>query len=100
MRDQYLLTLNIPQNLEEAMVDCLLQLESELGFSSSPVNVHHHQNLGLSLTEQVTGRQKRVRFQIDVRAEDLPPLLLMLKEGFSGTGIRYWVLPIIEHGVM
>lgn len=100
MIDEVLLTLNIPPSLEEAMVDCLLQLESDLGFSSFPVNVHHHQNLGLSIAEQVTGRQKRVRFQINVRSKDLPALLGTLREAFSGSGIRYWVLPIVEHGLM
>jgi len=25
---------------------------------------------------------------------------LRLSEAFAGSGIRYWVLPIIEHGVM
>ncbi|GAB6140325.1 hypothetical protein JCM14076_10540 [Methylosoma difficile] len=100
MNDQYLLTLNIPQSLEESMVDCLLQLESELGFSSFPVNVHHHQNRGLSIAEQVTGRQKRVRFQINVSAKDLPELVASIKADFAGSGIRYWVLPIVEHGMM
>jgi len=64
---QYLVTLNIPPSLEEMMVDNLLLLETEHGFSSFPVNAHHHVNKGLSLAEQVTGRQKRVRFQMYVR---------------------------------
>jgi hypothetical protein len=100
MNDEYLLTLNISQSLEEAMVDCLLQLESELGFSSFPVNVHHHQNRGLSVAEQVTGRQKQIRFQINVSAQNLPSLLASIDEAFSGSGIRYWVLPIVEHGAI
>ena len=55
---EYLVTLNIPPSLEEMMVDSLLMLETEHGFSSFPVNAHHHDNKGLSLAEQVTGRQK------------------------------------------
>ena len=35
---EYLVTLNIPPSLEEMMVDSLLLLETEHGFSSFPVN--------------------------------------------------------------
>ena len=46
---EYLVTLNIPPSLEEMMVDSLLMLEAEHGFSSFPVSAHHHDNKGLSL---------------------------------------------------
>ena len=97
---EYLVTLNIPPSLEEMMVDSLLLLESEHGFSSFPVNAHHHDNKGLSLTEQVTGRQKRIRFQMYVPVEELPALLEQLRLEFAGSGIQYWVLPVIENGVI
>ena len=97
---EYLVTLNIPPSLEELMVDSLLLLETEHGFSSFPVNAHHHVNKGLSLAEQVTGRQKRIRFQMYVPVQDLPALLEQLRQEFSGSGIQYWVLPVIENGVI
>ena len=97
---EYLVTLNIPPSLEELMVDSLLLLETEHGFSSFPVSAHHHENVGLSLAEQVTGRQKRVRFQMYVPVEKLPALLEQLRQEFSGSGIQYWVLPVIENGVI
>ena len=97
---EYLVTLNIPPSLEELMVDALLMLESEHGFSSFPVSAHHHENLGLSLAEQVTGRQKRIRFQMYVPVQKLPELLEQLRQEFSGSGIQYWVLPVIENGVI
>lgn len=97
---EYLVTLNIPPSLEEMMVDSLLLLETEHGFSSFPVSAHHHENLGLSLAEQVTGRQKRIRFQMYVPVQKLPELLEQLRHEFSGSGIQYWVLPVIENGVI
>ncbi|MDD1637649.1 MAG: DUF3240 family protein [Methylococcaceae bacterium] len=97
---EYLVTLNIPPSLEEMMVDSLLMLEAEHGFSSFPVNAHHYDNKGLSLAEQVTGRQKRIRFQMYVPVEKLPALLEQLRQEFSGSGIQYWVLPVIENGVI
>ncbi|MFI3186550.1 MAG: DUF3240 family protein [Methylococcaceae bacterium] len=97
---QYLVTLNVPVSLEEAVVDCLLMVESEHGFSSFPVSSHDHKNEGLSLAEQVSGRQKRIRFQMYVPQQGLPILLEQLRADFSGSGIKYWVLPVIENGVI
>ncbi len=98
--NEYLVTLNVPPSLEEAVVDSLLLLETEHGFSSFPVNAHHHVNKGLSLSEQVTGRQKRIRFQLYVSVEKLPDLIIKLREDFAGSGIQYWVLPVVENGVI
>jgi len=97
---EYLVTLNIPPSLEELMVDSLLMFEEDHGFSSFPVSAHHHDNKGLSLAEQVTGRQRRIRFQMYVPVEELPVLLGQLRRDFSGSGIQYWVLPVIENGVI
>ncbi len=97
---EYLVTINIPPSLEEMMVDSLLMLEAEHGFSSFPVYAHHHDNKGLSLAEQVTGRQKRTRFQMYVPIQELPALLAQLRNEFAGSGIQYWVLPVIENGVI
>ena len=97
-KQEYLVTINVAPNIEGAVVDCLLLLESEHGFSSFPVSSHHHKNQGLSLKEQVTGRQRDIRFQIYVAEDGLEPLLVQLRTEFSGAGIRYWVLPVIQNG--
>jgi hypothetical protein len=97
---EYLVTLNAPLSLEEAIVDCLLTFESEHGFSSFPVYAHDHRNEGLSLAEQVSGRQKKLRFQMYVEEAVLSILLTRLKQEFSGAGIRYWVLPVADNGLI
>jgi hypothetical protein len=97
---EYLVTLGVPPSLEEAVVDCLLTLESEHGFCSFPVNSHDHKHEGLSLAEQVSGRQKKIRFQMYVPEDELAQLLDRLRVEFSGSGIRYWVLPVVENGVI
>lgn len=97
---EYLVTLNVPPGLEEAVVDNLLVLESEHGFSSYIVNSHDHKNEGLSLLEQVTGRQKKIRFQLYMPAQGLPVLLEQLSQEFSGSGIHYRVTPVIDSGTL
>lgn len=95
---EYLVTINVHPSLEEAMVDCLLTFEYEDGFSSFPVNAHDHRNEGLSLAEQVAGRQRIIRFQMYVPEDELQALVEKLKNNFSGSGIHYWVLPVIDNG--
>jgi len=97
----YLVTINVPPGIEGAIVDCLLVLESERSFSSFPVSSHHHKNHGLlSKSEQVTGRQKEIRFQVYVPEHALSELLEQLRQEFTGLGIQYWVLPVIENGII
>ncbi|MDQ7091416.1 MAG: DUF3240 family protein [Methylococcales bacterium] len=95
---QFLVTLNVPPMLEELMVDCLLTFESEHGFSSIGINAHDHKHQNLSLAEQVTGQQQKIRFQMYIPQQDLSILLEKLNIEFSGSGIQYWVLPVIENG--
>ena len=94
---EYLLTLNVPPLLEEAMVDCLLSIESD-GFSSLIVNAHGSDHQHLSLAEQVSGRQKQVRFQMYVSEQQLSELIELLKKNFSGGNIHYWVMPVLQSG--
>jgi hypothetical protein len=94
----YLVTINVPPSLEEAVVDCLLTFENAQGFSSFPVSAHDHRNQGLSLAEQVSGRQRKIRFQMYVDKKTVAGLLNRLKHDFAGSGLHYWVVPILEHG--
>jgi len=96
--EDYLVTINVPPSLEEAVVDCLLTMENSQGFSSFPVSAHDHRNQGLSLAEQVSGRQRKIRFQMYVDKKIIAALLTRLKTDFSGSGLHYWVVPILEHG--
>ncbi|OAI17276.1 hypothetical protein A1359_06300 [Methylomonas lenta] len=96
--ETYLITINVSPALEEAMVDCLLTFETAQGFSSFPVNAHDHRNQGLSIAEQVTGRQRKMRFQMYIDKDHVSALLSKIKADFSGTGLHYWMVPVLEHG--
>lgn len=97
---EYLITMHVPVSLEEPIVDCLLSLEADHGFCSMFVNAHDHRKTGFSLAEQVSGRQKKIRFQMYIDDKDLALLLEKLRAQFTGAGIRYWVTPVIEHGIL
>ncbi len=95
---QFLVTINVPPLLEEAVVDCLLAIESADGFSSLVVSAHGSEHEALSLAEQVAGRKKQIRFQMYVPEQQLKVLIEVLKQNFSGAGLHYWVMPVLESG--
>ena len=98
MSDRYLLTFVAPPALEEPLVDWLLERESQYGFSSFPVNGHSSRHDGLTLAEQVSGRKKHIRFEMHLSESDSWELVHGLQRDFAGTGIHYWITPIIECG--
>lgn len=96
---EILVSINVTPILEEAFVDCLLAIDSIESFSSSAVNAHNcceHEKM--SLAEQVAGRQKQVSFQVYMLEANFSSFIQQLKECFSGTGIQYWVLPVLNKG--
>jgi len=95
---EFLVTINVPPLLEEAVVDCLLSIDSADGFSSLVVSAHDSDHKRLSVAEQVAGRKKQIRFQMYVPEQQLSVLIERLKQDFSGAGIHYWVMPVLESG--
>jgi len=95
---EFLVTINVPPLLEEAVVDCLLAIDTADGFSSLVVSAHGSEHESLSLAEQVAGRKKQIRFQMYVPEQQIKVLIKRLKQDFSGAGIHYWVMPVLESG--
>ena len=88
MSSQQRLILTIPPSLEDDLVDYLLSLEAVGGFTSYPVH-GHGENRQLSIAEQVTGRQKRVQFELILPSDKLEAVLAGLREQV-GSDTFYW----------
>lgn len=91
-----LLVLNITPELEEDLVDYLLSQEEVGGFTSYPVHGHGEQGR-LSIAEQVTGRRKRVQFEILLPEQHVNAVIGSLVSEV-GKGIHYWQLPVVQSG--
>jgi nitrogen regulatory protein PII len=91
-----LLVLNITPELEEDLVDYLLDRVEVGGFTSYPVH-GHGEHSRLSIAEQVSGRRKRVQFEILLPEEYVDAVIAGLAEEV-GKGIHYWQLPIAQSG--
>jgi hypothetical protein len=83
-----LLVLNIPPELEEDLVDYLLSLASVSGFTSYETR-GHGDDLIMSVAEQVSGRRKRMQFEILLEQTEVQDLLDGLVANV-GRDITYW----------
>jgi hypothetical protein len=93
-----LLVLIAPPELEEPLIDWLLERDAISGFTGLPAYGHSRNHGRYSLLEQVSGRQRRAIFQVQAETDEAQSLLGALRTEFSGTGLHYWVLPLIEAG--
>jgi hypothetical protein len=93
-----LLAIILTPALEEDLVDWLLGQEHLSGFSSMPISGHGTGQTALSIAEQVTGRQRKVMFHVHGSESILRDVLADLKVNFKGTGIHYWLMPLLEGG--
>lgn len=88
-----LLTLNLPPALEEDLIDYLLSLDILAGFTSYHAMGHGEQE-NLSVAEQVSGRRKRIQFEILLDDEAEAERIISGLGSEVGKDIRYWQLPV------
>lgn len=93
------LTLLCPPALEEKLLDMLLMAPEITVFTSTPTAAHGPVAGNLSPAEQVLGRAIATQVQVLLAVEDKDVLLNTIQQQFAGTGMRYWLAPILEQGV-
>ncbi|RME32849.1 MAG: DUF3240 domain-containing protein [Gammaproteobacteria bacterium] len=93
-----LLNLVVKPAMEAALVEWLLEQESIKGFSSYPVRGHGSSPASLSLAEQVAGTRSQYLYQIVLEQGQSQRLLELLREQFGGSGMHYWVNPVLQEG--
>lgn len=92
------LTLLCPPTLEEKLLDMLLITPAVSLFTSTPTAAHGASAGQLSASEQVLGRARATQIQVLFASADKESLLASIQQQFGGTGLRYWIAPILEHG--
>lgn len=92
------LTLLCPPTLEEKLLDTLLLSPQAAVFTSTPTAAHGSAAGQLSPAEQVLGRAVATQVQVLLVAADKEALLNTIQQQFAGTGMRYWLAPILEQG--
>ena len=95
---QCLLMIFAPPSVEDTVVDWLLEHDEIQGFSSAEAYGHGVRPSGMSLLEQVAGRQRRVQFMIHTSNEIAQHLVGDLREKFTGAGLHFFIVPVMEAG--
>ncbi len=98
MENAVLLSLVISPDVEDAMVDWLLAQDQISGFTSLQVSGHGTSQHSMSVAEQVVGRRRQVMFQTYLSEVDAVALIKGLEENFAGSGMHYWLSPVITSG--
>lgn len=95
---QCLLTLIVAPSVENALADWLLEREDIRGFTSMPVSGHGASIHSMTAAEQVAGRRGQVMFHLHLSGTAARTLLEDCRRAFEGSGIHYWLVPLIEAG--
>ena len=93
-----LVVLNVPPEMEGAVVDWLLERVGGAGFTSFAVSGHSTSHDNLSIAEQVSGRQRRQQFQVHIGADVVQGFLSDARDTLGATDVHYWVLPVMQAG--
>jgi hypothetical protein len=97
MDNAVLLVLTCSPDLEHALTDALLAIPHVSGFTSFPV--HGHGSGGaLTTAEQVTGKRRRVQFEVMLDADVLNPCIAQLDGEFGRAGLVYWAYRLSAAG--
>ena len=92
------LTLLCPPALEERVLDALLMTPEIAVFTSTPAAAHGLSHARLNANEQVLGLAVMTQIQALLMQADRDCVLAGLKQKFAGTGLHYWLTPVIEAG--
>ncbi len=98
MADNVLLSIVISPSIEDAFVDLLLEHDAVSGFTSFAVNGHGVSVHSLTPAEQVAGHQRQRLFQTYLPQPQAHELIDNLKQHFAGSGIHYWMIPLVGAG--
>ena len=95
------LTLIAARSLREELFDYLReQRDLVSGFTASDAAGHGPTVRLQTSAEQVKGHADEVLIRIVLERQDAARLLVRLKTVFSGTRLVYWIMPVIETGVI
>ncbi|MDX2478547.1 MAG: DUF3240 family protein [Gammaproteobacteria bacterium] len=93
-----LLSIIAPPELEDMIVDWLLEQPYVQGFSSYPINGHGVRPDKLSLAEQVTSRQRKVKFEVNGTDEEIRGAISSLQKDFGHCDIYFWQIAVGDSG--
>lgn len=96
---QFQVTFIVPAEIEMAVAECLVGFELEHSDSSGELDAPDHR-ITRFMTELEGPENKSRRFQFFATRHVIAEVLERLKSQFSSKTIYYWMMPVIEYGVI
>lgn len=94
-----LLTIVAPATLKDDLLEMLLRHPEQVpGFTVSEAEGHGADLAFRTITDQVRGREDRIRIECVIQNEHLPALREIIKQGLPGSNIVCWAVPVLEFG--
>jgi len=98
MTSSCLLNLVVSPEIVSAVTDWLLEQSEVSGFSSYPIAGHGSSEHSMTLAEKVAGTRRQVLFMLELPCEEADMLLERIRIEFAGSGIHYWLQPVLQSG--
>jgi nitrogen regulatory protein P-II 1 len=96
--EQILLTLIVPIELKDEIVDTLISEDQVSGFSLGKIEGYSRNHSHFNIGEQVEGHRAFYRFEIVIEKNQLDNVKFSLKNACGSSDIHYWLLPLFESG--
>ncbi len=93
-----MLVLDVPELLETAIVDWLLDQQLDHVFTHYLVQVCGHEQSGMTALEKVNGRKQEIRFEVLIHQENIESHIQQLVNDFQGAVVRYRVVDVLQNG--
>lgn len=90
----------VPEALKDKVVDTLMAESFLSGFSLAKIQGFSKAHSQYNVREQVEGYRDFYRFEVLHQASSSAQLCQILSKTNSDKKIRYWILPLIETGVL
>jgi hypothetical protein len=96
--EQLLLTLIVPIELKDEIVDTLMSQEQVSGFSLGKIEGYSRNHSHYNISELVEGHRAFYRFEIVLDNSQLDNVKSMLKKACVSSNIHYWLMPLLDSG--
>tara|TARA_R110002110_G_scaffold66978_1_gene182987 strand:+ start:76921 stop:77223 length:303 start_codon:yes stop_codon:yes gene_type:complete len=98
MPDVQLLSIMVPQELRDDVVDALISCAAISGFNMQSIAGYSREHSLFDLSEQVAGYRSLFEFEVLHTVADEAAVLQALRDACRGTRVRYWVTPVVREG--
>ncbi len=95
-----IIQLFLPHHQASPLVDLLLAQDNTPFFTVVEAIGYGQPEEQLSPAEQVEGAQRKMRFDIELRADEVKPLLRHIRQALPTANIFYRIVPIVDHAVL